>query len=270
MEDADILIWEAGRATSAAPVYFKHFEKRDGSGKLRRYRDGGILLNNPSHRVLNEVRNRHGLMANGVRKDPALLFSVGTGIQDKIPFAEIPDAQHRTGKLDIPFRQSIKQKVALGKHLLMRYTEGESIHRRLREDVAAEHKWYKRLNVDRGLGNMDLGDWRKGEWTDENGVRATRKGGATLTDMEKAVGAYVERQTLNRKNQIEWHLLPSTLIDHTAERLVRHKAKRASLAALHETYRERWYCYRGRCITGELAEDWNDESFDGPYERSPE
>ena len=40
VQDLDLLIWEAARATSAAPFYFKIYTKRDGSGKLRRYKDG--------------------------------------------------------------------------------------------------------------------------------------------------------------------------------------------------------------------------------------
>ena len=42
----DTLIWEAARATSAAPVYFKHF---------RNFMDGGIKANNPSTSALVEI-----------------------------------------------------------------------------------------------------------------------------------------------------------------------------------------------------------------------
>ena len=260
VQDLDFLIWEAGRATSAAPFYFKHFQKRcdNGRGRLRKYRDGGILVNNPSYEALNEVRNRYGLI-DGNRKDPALLLSVGTGIRSQIPFAE-DSAQ--TAQLPVPFKQLVKQKLAVGKHLVMRYTEGESIHERTRQDVQGEHKWYKRLNVDKGLGDMDLGDWRSGPWHGD----PKRSGGATLTDMENAVHIYLNRDDLHRA---EWHLLPKHMIDHTAQRLVHHRAERAALAVSNvEDHKKRWHTYRGKHVFGAPTEPWDDESCDGPYERS--
>lgn len=256
VQDADFLIWEAGRATSAAPFYFKHFQKRGNGKRLRKYRDGGILVNNPSHTALNEVRNRYGPIGDGTRRNPALLLSIGTGIRGQIPFAE--DKK----ELPVPFKQLVKQKLAVGKHLVMRYTEGESIHEALREDVQGEHKWYKRLNVDEGLGEMDLGDWRTGPWNGD----PKRPGGATLTDMENAVNTYLNRDELH---PAEWHLLPKTMIDHTAQKLVRQRFARASLAASNPTdHQKRWHTYRGRYAYGAPTDPWSDESSDGPHERS--
>lgn len=260
VQDVDFLIWEACRATSAAPFYFKHFQKRSvcGKGKLRKYRDGGILVNNPSHRALNEVRNRC-VGEGGKRKDPAVLLSVGTGIRVQIPFAQDEENHQKSGS--IPLKQLIKQKLAVGKHLVMRYTEGESIHESLREDVQGEHSWYKRLNVDEGLGEMDLGDWRTGPWNGD----PNRSGGATLTEMETAVNTYLTRDVLH---PAEWHLLPKEMVDHTAQRLVRHRVERALLAASgNDKYRTRWHTYRGKYAYGAPTEPWDDHLCDGPHER---
>lgn len=281
VQDVDFRIWEAGRATSAAPFYFKHFQKKptslppslptsqppyfppseSGQGKLRRYRDGGILVNNPSHRALNEVRNRYGPVDDGRRKNPAVLLSIGTGIRVQIPFASQRENQ-RSRQLPVRLKQLIKEKLAVGKHLVMRYTEGESIHESLRDDVQGEYKWYKRLNVDEGIGEMDLGDWRTGLWDGD----PNRSGGATLTDMENAVDAYLKRDVLHAT---EWHLLPKEMIDHTAERLVRQRAKRASLAASNpDDHRQRWHTYQGKYAYGAPTEPWDDNRCDRPHERS--
>ncbi|MCJ1262618.1 hypothetical protein MMC22_002488 [Lobaria immixta] len=250
VQEDDFLIREAGRATSAAPFYFENFEKKK-DGKLRKYIDGGIILNNPSHRMLIEIRDRCAWWNNGQKKDPAVLLSVGTGVPGNPFFTPTKS-----------FWNSFKQKWAVGKHVLIRYTEGETIHRSLRAEVDGEHKYYKRLNVDQGLDGIGLDDWRSGQWKDEE----SQRGGATLTKMEVAVKHYIERETLNTENQIEWHLLPKTLIDHTAERLVRHRTERARLATMN-VHRDRWYRYRGGYISGNLKDNWNEESGDGPHER---
>lgn len=253
VQEDDFLIREAGRATSAAPLYFEHFERRK-DGMLRKYIDGGILLNNPSHCMLAETRDRCAWWNNGQKKDPAVLLSVGTGVGDN-PFSN-------PTKVDLPLWNSLLQRFAVGRHAKMRYTESETVHRFLRDEVGGEHTYYKRLNVDQGLGDMKSDDWRSGQWRDEK-----RRGGETLTKMEDAVTRYIGRETLNTENHIEWHLLPKTLIEHTAERLVRHRTERARLATMNVHSRDRWYHYRGGYISGNLDNDWNVESGDGPHER---
>lgn len=251
VEEDDFLIREAGRATSAVPFYFKILERRKG-GMLRKYIDGGILLNNPSRRMLVETKNRCAWRNSEEKKDPAVLLSVGTGVPGN-PFSQ-------PTRVDLPFWNSFMQKVAVGRHVLMRYTGSEDIHESLRDEVNGEHKYYKRLNVDQGLGDIKFDDWRTGQWNDER-----RSGGETLTKMEDAVRRYIGRNTLN--TDIELHLLPKTLIEHTAERLVRHRTERARLATMNVHSRDRWYHYRGRYISGNLANDWNVESGDQPWER---
>lgn len=261
VEELDFLIWEACRATSAAPLYFKHFEKSGRDGKKRRYIDGGVLMNNPSIQALQEVGSRHAI---GQKiKKPALLLSVGTGIKIGTPFAG-NDEDGSTQTLS-----SIRHKLALGKHVRMRYTESEIIHRNIRDGFAkGDKRWYKRLSVDEGLGQMDLGDWRAGNWTDEKGGERNRSGGATLTDIETAVKKYVTRDKLNKTNGTELKLLPKTMIDHTAQRLVRLKTKRENLAKSGSAEdRHRWEKHRGRWLTGEPGSSWEIETGDEPYRR---
>lgn len=255
-QDVDFLIWEAGRATSAAPLYFKYF--KNGSGNTRSHADGGIIINNPSSEALEEVRNRSGLDADGERKNPAVLLSIGTGIKYGTPFAALNSGNHLSTKA-IPIKESIKQRIALVRHMRIRYTDGELIHQSIREAVGGDHKWYKRLNVDTGLGEMGLGDWREG---DPNGNRIMHPGGQTLSDMKDAVRRY---HKLCVTNNIEWFLLPKTLIDHTAERLVRHKRERAALARRGDDV-ARWDTHRGRWLTDVSNETWNEDSSDLPHD----
>ena len=262
VEELDFLIWEACRATSAAPLYFRHFEKPDKDGMKRRYIDGGVLMNNPSQQALQEVRSRHAVGQK--MKKPALLLSVGTGIKDGTPFAG------NDGDGSKQNRSTIWQKLALQKHMQMRYTESENIHKGIRDVFGqGDKRWYKRLSVDEGLGEMKLGDWRAGNWTDEMGGERIRSGGATLTDIETAVKKYVTRDKLNTKNGTELRLLPKTMIDHTAQRLVRQKTKRENLAKSGcAEDRHRWEKHRGKWLTGEPDSSWEIDTGDEPYVRA--
>lgn len=67
----DCMIWEAARATTAAPSYFKPMK----IDTQYRFIDSGLSANNPSWLVLNEVEQMHG------SKDAIeYVISVGTGV----------------------------------------------------------------------------------------------------------------------------------------------------------------------------------------------
>lgn len=53
-------IWEAARATSAAPMFFKSIKIDDGTGGKLEYVDGGLKCNNPSKQVMDEARAKFG------------------------------------------------------------------------------------------------------------------------------------------------------------------------------------------------------------------
>ena len=62
-------IYKIARATSAAPLYFRHQEI---GGK--KFIDGGVRRNNPSELISSEIRAVHG-------KTPKLVLSIGTGLK---------------------------------------------------------------------------------------------------------------------------------------------------------------------------------------------
>jgi len=67
-------IWEAARATSAAPTFFKSIE----IGQAQPYIDGGLGRNNPSRAVLDEAKRLFGARHIGC------LVSIGTGHAETI------------------------------------------------------------------------------------------------------------------------------------------------------------------------------------------
>ena len=133
----DIPIWEVARATSAAPTYFEPI-KIDGL----EYIDGGFGANNPSNELYREVRKMH----NGSTKAVRILISVGTGVNDS--FNRFTD------------------KTGLHRYLHYLYfmkkwmTDSEAIHDSMKETAGTHSFEYCRLNVNQGVGDMKLDEWK--------------------------------------------------------------------------------------------------------------
>lgn len=70
-------IWEAGLATSAAPFYFRAFNKPENKTD---YVDGGLHNNCPARYAVDEIRR---IWPNSGHSKMDLLVSVGTSIQKK-------------------------------------------------------------------------------------------------------------------------------------------------------------------------------------------
>jgi len=66
-----------GRATTAAPGYFRHLTTRIGGTTLR-FKDGGFGCNNPSWEIYKDIK---AILANG-SKDMGPFISIGTGVSD--------------------------------------------------------------------------------------------------------------------------------------------------------------------------------------------
>jgi predicted acylesterase/phospholipase RssA len=74
-QDLQFKSWEVARATSAAPLYFKSFEKR-----FTEYYDGGLLHNNPASVARFEMSK---VWTNLGTTSPDVLLSVGSGHQER-------------------------------------------------------------------------------------------------------------------------------------------------------------------------------------------
>jgi hypothetical protein len=245
-EGADKLkIWEVTRATSAAPFFFKMLEADFGvKGKIG-FKDGGIRENNPSYAAYSE----HASLK-GDDHDPALLLSIGTGRPDTTNdgFASVWPGPF--GK--VPLMKKWSEKFAVFKNVLIKYTEGEDRHKMMRTIARGEHRWYKRLNVDKGLEDLKLDNWEKGIWLDpQTGIAKEVVGGKTLSRMEEVTKRYLEREEAEKKILLEYQP-PKIVIQQVAERLVRHRRLRE--ATKHDDLR-RWQTHMGQWLTGTLKEE---------------
>jgi predicted acylesterase/phospholipase RssA len=128
-------IWEATRATSAAPTFFKRIE----IGRNKQpYIDGGLGCNNPSQLVLNEAKAQFG-----PARRIGCLVSIGTG-QAKVTDIKKPGF----------FQQIIPTDVidALKKIT----TDCDTTHQEMLRRFAGLRDTYFRLNVDQGMQGIGL------------------------------------------------------------------------------------------------------------------
>ena len=135
-------IWEAARATSAAPTFFKRIKiGPDGSGI--EYVDAGIGCNNPVKEVIAEAARVFGEGA-----PIAGIVSIGTGQSGSVGLAK-PDA----------FQKWLPTKLinVLGKIATDSGRIAEEMERRFKNVSGL----YSRLDVDRGLQSVSLDEWKK-------------------------------------------------------------------------------------------------------------
>ncbi|ERS99122.1 hypothetical protein HMPREF1624_04318 [Sporothrix schenckii ATCC 58251] len=134
----DCTIWEASRATSAAPAYFDAIAIGE-PGEEEVYIDGGLGYNNPIEQVLEEARRQFPL------RKVACIVSIGTGLAREIRFPDTPKTNWS------------KLVHALKKMATESDTTAERVQARYRE----AHDTYFRFSVDRGLDNIDLAECEK-------------------------------------------------------------------------------------------------------------
>jgi hypothetical protein len=131
-------IWEAARATSAAPTFFKHIE----IGREQPFIDGGLGRNNPSRVVLDEA---YALF----RARPiGCLLSIGTG---------------HTGIISIKKPGLLQQVLPTDVIEALRaiLTDCEATHEDMRRLFTNLSNTYFRLNVEQGLQGIGFSEQEK-------------------------------------------------------------------------------------------------------------
>jgi hypothetical protein len=135
-------IWEAGRATSAAPTFFKRIFIGE-SGLEEEFVDAGIGCNNPVQYLVQEARQEFG-----PKREVACIVSIGTG-KPKVAGFKAPGAFQRVLPLDL-----IKVLSAIS-------TDSEAVASITEARYQNCPNLYHRLNVERGLEQVSLEEWEK-------------------------------------------------------------------------------------------------------------
>jgi len=131
-------IWEAARATSAAPTFFKRIE----IGRDQPFVDGGLGRNNPSRVVLDEAKTLFRARPIGC------LVSIGTG-QAGIISIKKPGFLQQVLPTDV-----IEALRAIS-------TDCEATHEDMLSSFANLPNIYFRLNVDQGMQEIEFSEWEK-------------------------------------------------------------------------------------------------------------
>jgi calcium-independent phospholipase A2-gamma len=145
-------IWQAARAASAAPTFFKPM--RLGS-PAKDWIDAGMKFNNPGNLILSEVGEIWGDGRARLELDRHVgcFLSLGTGLQDVIRLSTPDEIEKALAKVGIPIK-AIKVMKAI-------ITDTETVADQLAnsplEDV------YFRFNVEQGLQAVQLFDYEKSE-----------------------------------------------------------------------------------------------------------
>ena len=140
--DRTTRIWEALRATSAAPTFFE--EMQFGTPKVT-YLDGGVGFNNPCAEV------DHAAKALWEKRSIGVIVSVGTGLQSL--------SSVKKAAMWLPF--GLGTDISLATALAGMATSTARVDNEMRRMYNNSDTKYYRFDVDRGLANISLEQWMK-------------------------------------------------------------------------------------------------------------
>jgi predicted acylesterase/phospholipase RssA len=151
-------IWEAARATTAAPTFFKRIAIGEEGHAKEEFIDGALGCNNPVNQVLDEAR-----VIFGNDRPVRCLVSIGTGHPGKIGLAK-PDGFQKILPIDLI-------------HVLKQIaTDCEGTATQLKTRFENIEKFYFRFNVAHGAEGISLEEWKKmGELTEHTKAYMARK-----------------------------------------------------------------------------------------------
>ena len=146
-------IWEAARATSAAPTFFEPITING-----VKYGDGGTGWNNPTAEAIAEAHRKWPGRRIGC------LLSLGTGLEEANQLSD--------GNDELSFSRSLVQKLApkasfqleVAKYCVASLTSCEKIHRDVSEkfpDRIFVNGNYFRFNIPQGMSKIGLEEWEK-------------------------------------------------------------------------------------------------------------
>ncbi|CAE6394747.1 unnamed protein product [Rhizoctonia solani] len=173
----DFAIWEAVRATTAAPHFFKPLVTSTGNGRTFEgtYVDGGVRHNNPMVQLLREAAREFP------NRSASFILSLGTGQKNVI---QLPRAGF------IPKLQLFK----VVKLLQQIATDCEQTHQDIERNFTTHQNIYFRFNVDQGMQGVGLEEWqRQGEIGAHTRTYTGRA--ETTKRLNEAVTAFINLQS---------------------------------------------------------------------------
>ena len=135
-------IWEAARATSAAPRLFKQIKIGDPRREIS-YVDGALGCNNPVNYVISEAIREFG-----ESRPVGCILSVGTGLH-RVPGFEPPSGSRRLLPID------------LIKVLTRMATDSDEAETQMSKKFRNVADLYHRLNAGIELGEIKLYEWKR-------------------------------------------------------------------------------------------------------------
>jgi predicted acylesterase/phospholipase RssA len=152
-EAFDCTIWQAARAKSAAPTFFKPIEI-----ERVQYADGGVGHNNPAELAIHEA---HKIWPG---RPISCLVSIGTGIEDAIQLGDGTEGGKGWKRALLgTISPSTEFGIEVAEWCLDLLTSSERTNRDLkfRADRLGIQNHYFRFNVPQGMSKIGLEDWKR-------------------------------------------------------------------------------------------------------------
>jgi hypothetical protein len=176
---SECALWQAARATSAAPTFFKPMSI-DRPRPAITYIDGGMGHNNPSEVALDEARRiwptctEFGLVSIGTGRPKAnsIMLSDAAEASSDIQQSLFEDIKSYVPKMVIRswgtaknLTPGVKALIGMAGALARLATNSEDVHQRVQRASRENEKRfpYFRFNVPRDVGDIGLGDWNRSE-----------------------------------------------------------------------------------------------------------
>ncbi|GKT54974.1 hypothetical protein ColTof4_08167 [Colletotrichum tofieldiae] len=156
----NVEIWEAARATTAAPTFFHPISIKV-EADTNDYVDGAVVFNNPASLVLNEAESHFGS-----GRKLGFLLSLGTGLKITDNGANIVPNAQAVARSPEPVRKNSGALLSRGtinvlKHAKQSMTDSEPAHHALEERFRGTPYAYFRFNLDRGAANIKLHKYKQ-------------------------------------------------------------------------------------------------------------
>ncbi|KAK2004591.1 FabD/lysophospholipase-like protein [Colletotrichum falcatum] len=156
----NVEIWEAARATTAAPTLFHPITIKVEAEKDD-YVDGALKFNNPARLVLNEAESQFGS-----GRKLGFLLSLGTGLKSADNGVNFVPSGGEVARSTEPARKNSGALLSRGtfkvlKHAKQSVTDPEPTHHALEERFRGTPYAYFRLNLDRGAADIKIHQYKK-------------------------------------------------------------------------------------------------------------